>query len=610
MPALRSLSLRGNALQQLEDGALAGLSRLQLLDLADNRLEDAHPRALRDQTALRELRLRGNRLAQLSADLLRRAEGLRVIDELDASRNALRAFPLPEAGDFSLPALRALDLSHNLLAEAPATAAALRRALPALQELRLGRNRLRELRADAFADLPHLQLLDLSGNELRELAPGAVRALPRLRALRLSHNRLRALPAGAAQHLPHMLSAELQHNEIAEMAPGFIQAPSACRGLRSKLVRVPQEAPRLLLLNLSHNALEAVERAGLRGLRSLEVLDLSHNRLARVAQDSLAGVDWLVELRMDDNRICSVQGAPFSHMARLRVLSLRNNRMSALRERAFRRLRAGSGAATAQLRVEGNPLACACGVRWLRDWLPPGEPGPRCADGQLLRERALAEGDDACPGGRRDPPPAPGCPDAPDGHAHSAVRDSTPAPSAAPSPPSPEESEYFYDEYVEYQYDENATAPAEAAAAAGGGDVPALVAVVTAAPPPHHHHHQHHASSTLSPHLVPGDTPTLYAGSTRGSGNNQPTRGGETDGGKWGEGVICDVLPQANKTVLVPPQPGQQAPPPASGITFFGFPLPSLSLGGLWGSARKSDAATSRHGEVSHTPPPAPPPHN
>lgn len=42
---------------------------------------------------------------------------------------------------------------------------------------------------------------------------------------------------------------------------------------------------------------------------------------------------------MDNNQICGIQGSPFNDMPRLRVLSLRNNRMASVSENAFKRLR-------------------------------------------------------------------------------------------------------------------------------------------------------------------------------------------------------------------------------------------------------------------------------
>lgn len=47
----------------------------------------------------------------------------------------------------------------------------------------------------------------------------------------------------------------------------------------------------------------------------------------------------IVALQMDNNRICTIQGSPFNDMPRLRVLSLRHNRLASVAENAFKRLR-------------------------------------------------------------------------------------------------------------------------------------------------------------------------------------------------------------------------------------------------------------------------------
>lgn len=78
---------------------------------------------------------------------------------------------------------------------------------------------------------------------------------------------------------------------------------------------------------------------GLRSVRNLEVLDLSGNKVRRISTNPLRNLDWLVELKMDDNQICKVQGEPFSSMPRLKVLTMRNNRMISVTEPTFRHLR-------------------------------------------------------------------------------------------------------------------------------------------------------------------------------------------------------------------------------------------------------------------------------
>jgi hypothetical protein len=94
---------------------------------------------------------------------------------------------------------------------------------------------------------------------------------------------------------------------------------------------------------------------------------------------------------MDNNHICAIQGSPFNGLPRLRVLSLKNNRMTSLAEPAFQRLRSN----IAVLDIDGNPLSCSCGMMWLQAWLKEAssEEGPRCADGSLLKEARLSRQD-------------------------------------------------------------------------------------------------------------------------------------------------------------------------------------------------------------------------
>jgi len=147
-------------------------------------------------------------------------------------------------------------------------------------------------------------------------------------------------------------------------------------------------------------------------------------------------------------------------------------------------------------------------------------------------------------------------------------------------PPSPEESEYFYDEYVEYQYDDgNATAAKNHSTVVLTTDIPLIVepsspAAVTA------------SNTGVSSHYISGDTPTIYAG-TRHEKNKTTTNN------------AVKQQPTAN-------------PQPSSGFTFFGIPLPSLSLGTLWGSGRNADAKSDSggvrfiggRGKVQMLPPP------
>ena len=252
--------------------------------------------------------------------------------------------------------------------------------------------------------------------------------------------------------------------------------------------------------------------------------------------------------QMDNNLICNIRGAPFNHLSRLRVLSLKSNRMTSVTEYAFQKLRNN----VALLDIDGNPLSCSCKMLWLINWLDDVQSeGPKCADGTLFRDVRLSR--EECGKSRVIEPVIPGC----EGDTVQSSVVETAQLSALTSHLKnstqgllPHETDYFYDEYIEYQYEEiNGTQP-QYETSFGTTENPITVTKKTY-------------------HMTPGDTPTLYA-----SPATQPKFN------LTNPGLGMDDVKKA-----------QQQQQQYSGLTFFGIPLPSLSFGNLWkgNSARSVD---------------------
>lgn len=278
-----------------------------------------------------------------------------------------------------------------------------------------------------------------------------------------------------------------------------------------------------------------MDHIGLRSVRNLEVLDLSNNGIRKVSSSPLRGLDWLVELKLDDNRICKIQGEPFSTMPRLRVLSMRNNRMSTLPEISFKTLRGN----IAVLDLDGNPLDCSCDMMWLRAWLEAesNNPGPRCRDGTMLRESRISRNECQYDGRNNQ------VPSLTNEHGDIFFRnnDFDECENEALDelqnqlPPSPEESEYFYDQFVDFPFNDTHLSITN-------DSIPISL------PPP--------LPTQKFPVGPPQQPPQniLSRNATLLNFNNLPQR-----------------------------------PPPTSPFTFFGVPLPALSLGNLWGNGSGRD---------------------
>lgn len=115
--------------------------------------------------------------------------------------------------------------------------------------------------------------------------------------------------------------------------------------------------------------------------------------------------------------------------------------------------------------------------------------------------------------------------------------------------PTPEESEYFYEDYIDYPYNE--TILQESANVLNDENIQAETST------------RKQNLVTESPHYVTGDTPTLYA------------------------------APSRNKSKVDPPREVSGSPS-NSGFTFFGVPLPSINFNNLWGSGKSSEQKVSQ----------------
>ncbi|KAH8293544.1 hypothetical protein KR054_001394, partial [Drosophila jambulina] len=392
---LRVLSLAQNDIRQLEDTSFIGIQRLELLHLQENQLGEADERALLPLAELRNLNLQSNKLEAITDNFFSNNSRL---EQLDLSRNLIRSIS-PTAFD-AQRSLEYLDLSGNALLDISVGLG----NLNSLRDIDLSYNQISRIQSDVIGGWRNVVEIRLSNNLIVELQQGTFRNLPKLQYLDLSSNEIRNVEPGALKGLDELQEFVLADNKLVELKDHvFEELPSllASHFQYNKLRYISPEsfhnANSLVFLNLSNNHFRNMENIGLRSMRNLEVLDLSTNGVKLVSTMPLKALNWLVELKMDNNQICRIQGSPFETMPRLRVLSMRNNQLRSIKERTFRNLRGN----IAILDVDGNPIDCNCEMQWLSVWLQETNfpyPGPKCQDGRLLRaarmERSLCVGTD------------------------------------------------------------------------------------------------------------------------------------------------------------------------------------------------------------------------
>ncbi|KAM3962801.1 artichoke [Aphomia sociella] len=545
---LRRLYMKRNGLRQIETTTFSDLERLELLDLEDNQIISVHPKSFSKLVRLKQVNLHGNtienfdfvtiqdnaalsaldfsknKLKSISPNVVKRALDVEI---LNISSNNLHELPVTLN---ILPKLKVLDASYNHIKHFDGNVI---NNIHTLMEVKMPYNKINELRTGSFKDLRNLDTIDLDGNQIEVVHPKAIENLPNLISLYLSRNHILDLPDNVFSNIPKLRIIDLQGNRLQYISP-----------------RAFENIPLVQYLNISNNQLTNIDNSGLRLLTSLEVLDLSYNKLTKITRASFQYMEWLVELNMDNNLICYINGQPFDTMPRLKVLSLRHNKLSFVSETTFTKLRNN----IAILDIDGNPLICNCGIMWFKSWLSESSSiGPKCADGTYVKMMPFSRDD--CVNVRVHDEDVKSCLT----HENEAL-----LPNLATSQvfssldkikdyttqiknnyhinkinrPSPEESEYFYDEYVDYPYNETLIE--------GLNNDINLVQT-----------NKSHESQGI---------PTLYAG----------------------------IKNNTNKNIAVKPN---IHPQPASGFTFFGMPLPSLDMGKLLNNGRKVDWTDSRNSQ-------------
>ena len=315
MTQMEELVLAGN---NIRDAVMVGqavkvIKTIKKLDLSDNEIDKVRDDSFMDIISLEELSLAGNHLALLQRDAFHRLPRLRKVD---LSNNEIRTFhseafsgtPLVEelkldnnritrVTDVSfmidtLPYLRFLDLSSNLLDDIPYGAM---RGYPALEKLYLADNQIRDISQDAFQDLPSLTELILSKNKLTSRSiDGQVFNLPNLKTLDVSFNKLSKITRRLLDSLSSLKRLDLAVNGIVEMEDGSLQMTRNVE-----------------YLNISYNNLREISPAMFQGLTKLFELDLSNNELVTLSDDTFADQRDLEFVNLSHNQIQLVSSTLF-----------------------------------------------------------------------------------------------------------------------------------------------------------------------------------------------------------------------------------------------------------------------------------------------------------
>lgn len=180
-----------------------------------------------------------------------------------------------------------------------------------LTELDFGDNKISNISASIFKDLPQLKILRLQLNGLTEINK-YFENLTMLEFIDLSRNRISLLKCSDFANLKHLKKLYLYSNIIHSL-PGCIF----------------KDLSNLEILKMGSNKILTIDTAFINGLPSLKELQVTYNKLSILKKGSFKGLSNLRTLDLGDNQISVIEEQAFSGLLNLTDLLLSSNKLKA-----------------------------------------------------------------------------------------------------------------------------------------------------------------------------------------------------------------------------------------------------------------------------------------
>ncbi len=212
---LKILNLNNNIIEKIAKNSLYGLKELHTLDISSNQLILVDRNAFDTLEELKYLNLANNRIYVMSPSVFL---ALKKLKSIDLSRNVFKSLPLGIfANQYDLEEITMenthLETVSNWITKTATNATINKNVLKNLKYLSLRNNsRLREIESCAFPNMPNVEKLYLSRNNLTFL-PKEIGELRRLQELDVANNSLQFIPVGI-KDLTNLRVFNLMDNDL------------------------------------------------------------------------------------------------------------------------------------------------------------------------------------------------------------------------------------------------------------------------------------------------------------------------------------------------------------------------------------------------------------
>ncbi|XP_058054153.1 insulin-like growth factor-binding protein complex acid labile subunit [Anopheles bellator] len=338
-PAIERLVIKFNRIKAI-DSSIQFYTELTMLDLSYNHLLGIPKSIFMYQRRLLQLHLNNNKISSIGNKTFAGMGDLRVLN--------LR-------GNFIE------GVTKRLFA-----------ALPNLEELNLGENQISSLHPDAFEGLTSLRILHLDDNAITSIPTPSFKPLRLLAELYLGLNTLYQLQTGAFEGLQHLRRLDVRGSMLVNLTIDTFRGLENVRSLDisdNHLLKVPTVSlsilTRLEELALGQNDFDTIPEGAFYGLANLRKVSISGAlNLQRIQSGAFASNPNLDTIVIASNRLLAeLDEGAFAGLPHIDNVILRDNAIRTFREELlpWKQLR--------NFDVSGNPLACNCHMRWMKDLL-------------------------------------------------------------------------------------------------------------------------------------------------------------------------------------------------------------------------------------------------
>uniref|UniRef100_A0A6C0EAI8 Uncharacterized protein n=1 Tax=viral metagenome TaxID=1070528 RepID=A0A6C0EAI8_9ZZZZ len=203
---LQQLFLGSNELRIIKENTFDKLTNLHYLDVGNNQLTEIKENAFDRLTDLTHLYLNGNKLKEIKENIFDKLTNLQTLN-----LNSNKLTKIKENTFYGLTNLHTLYLYNSRLREIKENAF---HGLTNLRHLHLYNNKLTEIKENAFDGLTNLTILHLNGNKLTEIKENAFDGLANLQELYLCNNQLTEIKENTFCRLTNLWKLHLSNNNL------------------------------------------------------------------------------------------------------------------------------------------------------------------------------------------------------------------------------------------------------------------------------------------------------------------------------------------------------------------------------------------------------------